>query len=76
MTSVDVQRSVVDGGVGTSPRRPDGTLKVSGEFAFSSDLWADDMLWGATVRTPHPSRPDPLGRHLAPRSPCPASTRC
>jgi CO/xanthine dehydrogenase Mo-binding subunit len=54
MTSLDV-RSVVDGGVGTSPRRPDGTLKVSGEFAFSSDLWADDMLWGATVRTPHPS---------------------
>ncbi len=25
-----------------------------GEFAFSSDLWADDMLWGATLRSPHP----------------------
>jgi xanthine dehydrogenase D subunit len=44
----------VTGGVGQSPTRPDGTLKVRGEFAFSSDLWADDMLWGATVRSPHP----------------------
>jgi xanthine dehydrogenase D subunit len=42
------------GGVGTSPTRPDGTLKVKGEFAFSSDLWAEDMQWGATLRSPHP----------------------
>ncbi len=42
------------GGVGTSASRPDGRLKVSGEFAFSSDLWADDMLWGATLRSPYP----------------------
>ncbi|MEN3306163.1 MAG: hypothetical protein V7603_2365 [Micromonosporaceae bacterium] len=42
------------GGVGSSAERPDGRLKVSGEFAFSSDLWADDMLWGATLRSPHP----------------------
>jgi xanthine dehydrogenase D subunit len=41
-------------GVGTSPVRPDGTLKVTGEFAFSSDLFADDMLWGATLRSPYP----------------------
>jgi CO/xanthine dehydrogenase Mo-binding subunit len=41
-------------GVGTSAARPDGGLKVTGEFAFSSDLWADDMLWGATLRSPHP----------------------
>jgi len=34
--------------------RPDGTLKVTGEFAFSSDLWMADMLWGATLRNPHP----------------------
>ncbi|HEX7267116.1 MAG TPA: molybdopterin cofactor-binding domain-containing protein, partial [Streptosporangiaceae bacterium] len=34
--------------------RPDGTLKVTGEFAFSSDLWMADMLWGATLRSPHP----------------------
>jgi xanthine dehydrogenase D subunit len=41
-------------GIGGSVRRPDGALKVSGEFAFSSDLWADNMLWGATLRSPHP----------------------
>ena len=44
----------VSGGIGESPRRPDGTLKVKGEFAYSSDLWAEGMLWGATVRSPHP----------------------
>ncbi len=44
----------VPGGVGQSVPRPDGTLKVKGEFAFSSDLWADEMLWGATLRSPHP----------------------
>src|SRR5215470_14979910 len=41
-------------GVGVSVPRPDGTLKVTGEFAFSSDLWMADMLWGATLRSPHP----------------------
>jgi CO/xanthine dehydrogenase Mo-binding subunit len=45
---------VVQGGVGDSPARPDGRPKVTGEFAYSSDLWLDDMLWGATLRTPHP----------------------
>ncbi|NYI94067.1 xanthine dehydrogenase D subunit [Streptomonospora nanhaiensis] len=44
----------VVGGVGDSPPRPDGTLKVTGEFAYSSDLWAEDMLWGMTLRSPHP----------------------
>ncbi|RKS71673.1 xanthine dehydrogenase molybdenum binding subunit apoprotein [Actinomadura pelletieri DSM 43383] len=42
------------GGVGDSPLRPDGTLKVAGEFAYASDLWMDGMLWGATLRSPHP----------------------
>jgi xanthine dehydrogenase D subunit len=42
------------GGVGESVRRPDGVLKVKGDFAYSSDLWAPFMLWGATVRSPHP----------------------
>ncbi len=41
-------------GIGASAARPDGTLKVKGEFAYSSDLWADGMLWGATLRSPHP----------------------
>ena len=36
------------------PPRPDGTLKVTGEFAYGSDLWMDDMLWGVTLRSPHP----------------------
>ncbi len=42
------------GGVGENAQRPDGTLKVKGEFAYSSDLWMDGMLWGATLRSPHP----------------------
>ena len=41
-------------GVGGSPLRPDGTLKVTGEFAYASDLWAEGMLYGATLRSPHP----------------------
>jgi CO/xanthine dehydrogenase Mo-binding subunit len=41
-------------GVGQSVRRPDGIPKVKGEFAYSSDMWAEDMLWGATLRSPHP----------------------
>jgi xanthine dehydrogenase D subunit len=41
-------------GVGASPARPDGTLKVKGEFAYSSDLWLDDALFGVTLRSPYP----------------------
>jgi xanthine dehydrogenase D subunit len=43
------------GGIGASPPRPDGTLKVTGQFAYGSDLWMDGMLWGATLRSPYPS---------------------
>lgn len=46
--------SSAPGGVGQNPQRPDGTLKVTGEFAYSSDLWMDDMVWGVTLRSPHP----------------------
>jgi CO/xanthine dehydrogenase Mo-binding subunit len=42
------------GGVGASPRRPDGTPKVTGQFAYGSDLWMDDMIWAVTLRSPHP----------------------
>ncbi len=42
------------GGVGESVRRVDGIPKVKGKFAFGSDLWADEMLWGHTLRSPHP----------------------
>ena len=42
------------GRIGDSPLRPDGTLKVTGEFAYASDLWHDEMCWGVTLRSPHP----------------------
>ncbi|MFF0493625.1 molybdopterin cofactor-binding domain-containing protein [Nocardia sp. NPDC004068] len=42
------------GGVGESASRPDGAPKVKGEFAYASDLRVDGMLWGATLRSPHP----------------------
>ena len=41
-------------GIGENTRRPDSTPKVKGGFAYSSDLWAPFMLWGSTVRSPHP----------------------
>jgi len=40
--------------VGESMQRPDGVLKVRGHFEYSSDLYVEGMLWGATVRSPHP----------------------
>ncbi|MFE2429063.1 xanthine dehydrogenase family protein molybdopterin-binding subunit [Streptomyces sp. NPDC059373] len=47
------QGSQTKGGIGESTLRPDGTLKVTGEFAYASDLWHEDMLWGQTLRSPH-----------------------
>ncbi|HJP74730.1 MAG TPA: xanthine dehydrogenase subunit D [Pseudonocardiaceae bacterium] len=44
----------VTDGIGTNARRPDGPLKAKGQFAYSSDLWHEDMIWGATLRSPHP----------------------
>lgn len=46
----DTRRGVL----GASALRPDGLAKVTGDFAFSSDLYAANMLWGATLRSPHP----------------------
>ena len=42
------------GRIGESVPRPDGVPKTTGAFAFSSDLWADGMLWGQALRSPHP----------------------
>jgi xanthine dehydrogenase D subunit len=42
------------GKVGETTIRPDGVPKVRGEFDYSSDLWMDGMLWGTTLRSPHP----------------------
>ncbi len=47
-------RQAAGGGVGESVRRIDGVPKVKGAFQFGSDLWADGMLWGHTLRSPHP----------------------
>jgi xanthine dehydrogenase D subunit len=41
------------GQVGEHTVRADGVPKVTGEFEYSSDLWMDGMLWGATLRSPH-----------------------
>ncbi|MFI5962149.1 xanthine dehydrogenase family protein molybdopterin-binding subunit [Streptomyces asoensis] len=46
------QGSPTRGGIGESTLRPDGILKVTGEFAYSSDLWHEDMLWGQILRSP------------------------
>lgn len=40
--------------VGESALRPDGEPKTRGEFNFSSDLHPEGVLWGATLRSPHP----------------------
>ncbi len=48
-------RVIQRGRIGESVLRADGVPKVRGEFAYSSDLQADGMLWGATLRSPHPS---------------------
>ncbi|WP_028936010.1 xanthine dehydrogenase subunit D [Pseudonocardia spinosispora] len=47
-------RTETRGRIGDSPLRVDGVLKVTGEFAYASDLWHDDMVWGVTLRSPHP----------------------
>ena len=47
-------RGGVRGGVGESAVRVDAVPKVTGTFDYASDLWADGMLWGATLRSPHP----------------------
>ena len=41
--------------IGESALRPDGIPKVKGEFVFSNDLRHPDMLWGGTLRSPHPA---------------------
>jgi CO/xanthine dehydrogenase Mo-binding subunit len=41
------------GRVGESVRRADAIPKVTGEFAYSSDLIDAGMLWGQTLRSPH-----------------------
>jgi CO/xanthine dehydrogenase Mo-binding subunit len=48
-----VTRALELGRVGESVKRVDGIPKTTGEFAYSSDLYAAGMLWGHTLRSPH-----------------------
>ena len=50
MSAIKTRRDTL----GASALRPDGGAKVKGDFAFTSDLHAENMLWGATLRSPHP----------------------
>ena len=51
--SATTTRKLELGRVGISVNRADGIPKVTGEFAYSSDLFAAGMLWGHTLRSPH-----------------------
>ena len=52
-TTAPGTRERTRGGIGESVRRVDGVPKVTGAFAYGSDLWHDRMLWGATLRSPY-----------------------
>lgn len=47
-------RTLERGRATSAARRSDAVPKATGEFAYSSDLQAAGMLWGKTVRSPHP----------------------
>jgi CO/xanthine dehydrogenase Mo-binding subunit len=51
--STQTVRKIEVGRVGESVKRVDAIPKVTGEFAYSSDLFDAGMLWGHTVRSPH-----------------------
>jgi len=51
--STQTTRRLELGKVGESVRRVDAIPKVTGEFAYSSDLVDAGMLWGHTLRSPH-----------------------
>jgi CO/xanthine dehydrogenase Mo-binding subunit len=46
-------RQLEVGRIGQSLQRVDAVPKTTGEFAYSSDLYAAGMLWGHTLRSPH-----------------------
>jgi CO/xanthine dehydrogenase Mo-binding subunit len=53
MTSTATPTRLRRGRASETTRRHDAVPKVTGEFAYSSDLHAAGMLWGQTVRSPH-----------------------
>jgi CO/xanthine dehydrogenase Mo-binding subunit len=52
-TQTKVAPKIELGRVGESVKRVDAIPKVTGEFAYSSDLVEAGMLWGQTLRSPH-----------------------
>ena len=52
--STRTQIKLVRGRVGELLVRSDAEPKVNGQFAYATDLHAEGMLWGVTVRSPHP----------------------
>jgi CO/xanthine dehydrogenase Mo-binding subunit len=52
--TIVVARPKIRRGVGESIERPDAAPKVKGEFQYGSDLRREGMLFGATLRSPHP----------------------
>jgi CO/xanthine dehydrogenase Mo-binding subunit len=53
VTTRSPARPLEPGLVGTLRPRSDGEAKVTGAFAYSSDLQAPGMLFGHTLRSPH-----------------------
>jgi CO/xanthine dehydrogenase Mo-binding subunit len=53
--SVTTERATLTvGRIGDRVLRDDAVPKVTGAFAYASDLSAPGMLWGDTLRSPHP----------------------
>jgi CO/xanthine dehydrogenase Mo-binding subunit len=48
-------RERVLGGIGEHTTRVDGVPKVTGSYAYGSDLRTDGMVWAVTLRSPHAS---------------------
>ena len=53
VTTTAAPRKLEVGRIGDSVPRVDGVPKVTGAFAYASDLIVPGMLWGHTVRSPH-----------------------
>src|SRR6476619_6720151 len=54
MTHTATPRTLQVGKIGELVPRLDAPPKVKGEFAYASDLVVPGMLWGHTLRSPHP----------------------
>ncbi len=74
--SVTTERTTLAvGRIGERLLRDDAVPKVTGEFAYASDLSAPGMLWGNTLRSPH-AHARIVSLDLTGPSGSRASTRC